>query len=325
MRGFFRVLLLATGICMLASSSGMARPPQEQADVTPQSKLPILLKRFTFGNGTVTGIVMNASKPLYAVPGAQVCWQTNCVTSSYPDGIFTIEIVPSGIQTLTASLEGFNTVDQTVYVIGNTLNTQNIAMIPIVKDSGVRYRIMTTWDAQVCWPDPNGPDCGGTGWYNDLDAHLWVWGIPPNNVTYHVGYYFHQNPANNDQWEYWLDMGDCYSFPNACLERDARQGYGPETIAIKELVPETNYIFGLMNANQGQSGVPGISQTSALVRLYDDTGLARSWPVPTNQGDKNFWYVFSLALNTETGEGVITEHNCIIYYPDNSNPPQCTP
>ncbi len=292
---------------MLAASSGMARPVQEQAD-TVQTLLPILLKRFAFGNATVTGAVINASKPGFVVPGAQVCWKANCVTSSDPDGIYTLENVPSGNQTLTASKDGFVSVEQSVYVIGNTINTQNIAMIPIVKDSGVRYRILTTWDVRECWPDPNGPNCGGTGWYNDLDAHLWLWPGPPD---YHVGYYNHYNPSDG-QVEYWTDLGDCRGFPNACLERDERHGYGPETIAIKELAPDIIYSYGIMNANQGQVGVPPISQTSALVRLYDDTGLAGSWQVSTLGGDKNFWFVFSIALNTETGEGVITSQDCII-------------
>ena len=307
-----RVFLLAAGIFMLASSSGTARPVQPQAEATVQSRLPILLKRFTFGNGTVTGMVINASKPADVVPGAQVCWKTNCVFSSDPEGIYRIENVASGLQTLTASKAGFVTNDQEVNVVGNTVNYHDIAIIPDVALSGLKYRIMTTWNAQPCWPDPNGSVC----WPNDLDVHLW---LEPPPLNYHIGYYFHYNPEKEIE-EPWLDRGDCYGlFPNACLERDAQHGYGPETIAIKQ--PEINkiYYFGVRNFTQGNPGVPPISQTGALVRLYSLDGLLKTYEVPVDGGDQNFWYVFK--MDTSVDPAKVTDENCIIDYSD--NPPQC--
>jgi hypothetical protein len=309
-RKFFRILLLAAGIFMLTSSSGMARQVQEPEAVSVQLQLPIVLKQFAFGNGTVTGTVINASKPDYVVPGAQVCWKTNCVFSSVPAGIYRIENVASGPQTLTASLDGFVTIDQIINVVGNTDNNQDIAIIPEVGLSGVEYRILTTWDVRPCWPDPNGIDC----WPNDLDAHLW---LEPPPMNYHIGYYFHYNPyADPPGEEYWTDRGDCLGYPNACLERDERYGYGPETIAIKQ-AEIMMYYFGVFNSSQGYPGVPPLSHTAAKVRLYSEDGLLKTYNVPVGGGDYKFWYVFS--INGETGE--ITDQNCIIDY--SNNPPQC--
>ena len=299
-RGFFRVFLLAAGLFLLASP-GMARSTQPQVDAPVQMLLPIVLKQFTFGNGTVTGNVINASLGTF-VPGAQVCWGSNCVYSNN-DGVYTLENVASGSQTLVASADGFVTNEQIAHVVGNTINHQNIAIIPDVALSGVKYRILTTWDPTPCWPDPNGVDC----WDNDLDAHMWRWDIY-TPINYHIGYYFHYNPSSDSE-EYWVDYGDCRGFPNACLERDARHGYGPETMAIK--VRELSmYYFGVVNATQGNPGVPSISQTGALVRLYDLTGLLRTYEVPVEGGEKNFWYIFS--LNGETGE--VVDQNCVIDY-----------
>jgi hypothetical protein len=308
-RGFFRIFLLATGIFMLASP-GMARPVQKQADAPVQMLLPIVIKKFTFGNGTVTGSVINASLGS-DVPGAQVCWGSNCVYSN-GGGEYTLENVANGYQTLTASKDGFVTADQVAYVVGNTINYQNIAIIPDLYLSGLKYRILTTWSTTECWPDPNGVTC----WDNDLDVHMW---IEPPPLNYHIGYYFHYNPLTELE-EDWLDFGDCYGlFPNACLEKDTRRGYGPETMAIKQLEYQKIYYFGVRNYNQNQPGVPPISQTGARVRLYDLTGLAGSYEVPNNMGDLGFWYVFK--LDNTVDPPLITEENCIIDYSD--NPPQC--
>src|SRR3972149_4837479 len=126
--GFFRVFILAAGIFLLASP-GMARPAQKQADVTDQQRLPFLLKKFTYGNGTVTGSVINAADPVTDVPGALVCWESNCVYSN-DGGEYTLENVANGYQTLTASADGFVPGDQIAYVVGSTVNYQNIAIIP---------------------------------------------------------------------------------------------------------------------------------------------------------------------------------------------------
>jgi hypothetical protein len=299
-RVFLRVILLAAGIFLLASP-GMARPAQKQADVVDQQRLPLTLKKYAFGDGTVTGSVINASL-LMDVPGAQVCWKSNC-TITDGGGEYTLENVANGYQTLTASADGFVTTDQVAYIVGNQVNYQNIAIIPDVELSGLKYRILTTWDDTECWPDPNGVDC----WDNDLDAHLWRFDIY-TPIQYHIGYFFHYDPVI-DQDHYWLDQGDCRGFPNACLERDARRGYGPETMAIK--VRELSmYYFGVFNSTQGNPGVPPISQTSAVVRLYDLTGLLKTYEIPADAGDKAFWYVFS--LNGETGE--VIDRNCVIDY-----------
>ncbi len=306
---FFRVLLLAVGIFLL-SSSGLARPAAKQADDGVKTLLPVVLKKFVFGNGTVTGIVINASLHTPEA-GAQVCWGTACDLTN-GRGEYVLENVASGYQILTASEDGFVTVDQKTNVIGNIENHQDIAIVPDVYSSGLQYRILITWDPTLCWPDPNGSTC----WPNDLDAHMW---LEPGPLNYHIGYYWHYNPTT-DLEEYWLDKGDCRGlFPNACLESDATNGYGPETLAIKSFERDKLYYVGVFNYNQGQPGVPPISQTDAQVRLYDLTGLVATYQVPTNMGDLNFWYIFM--LDSTVNPPIITEKNCIINY--SNDPPQC--
>ena len=310
-RSYFRVILLAAAIFILASP-GMARPAQKLADAPVQMRLPVTLKKFSFGNGTVTGRVLNASVPQEPYVGnALVCWGSNCVLSKdgvndFPIGEYTLENVANGSQILTASADGFVSTNQKTYVVGNTVNIQDIAIIPDVVRSGVKYRAMVTWDSTPCWPNPNPQPNEPACWDNDLDLHMWRFDID-TSIHYHIGYYLHYHP-DNDIDEYWLDFGDCRGFPMACLEMDARKGYGPETIAIKER-EVADYYFGVFNANQGHTGVPPLSQTGALVRLYDKTGLVKSYQISPTGGDKVFWYVFSL-----DADGVVTDRDCIIDY-----------
>ena len=311
MRGITRVLILAAGVFLL-SSPGMARPAQEQAAATVQQRLPILLKKFIFGDGTVTGRVINASLPSDPyVKNAQVCFRDNCVYSNEA-GEYTLEHVGNGYQTLTASKDGFVPANQITYVVGTQVTNQDIAIIADVFLDHLLYRILITWDSTPCWTDPVSGNC----WPDDLDAHLW---IEPPPLDYHIGYYLHYNPVSEIE-EYWLDKGDCLGlFPNACLESDAEYGYGPETLAIKSLERDKIYHMGVRNYNQGQPGVPPISRTKAIVRVYDITGLVKTYEVPTTLGDSDFWYVFK--LDNSVNPPAITDENCIILY--NNDPPAC--
>jgi hypothetical protein len=287
----------------------MARPAQSQVDAAIQSNLPIVLKRSFFGNGTVTGTVINASlnKP---EGGIQVCSKTLCDLSN-DNGVYKLKDIASGYQTLTAFASGFMTTTQNTNVVANTENQQDITIVPSVIEDGLKYRIVITWDPTSCWPAPDGSTC----WPNDLDAHMW---LEPPPVDYHIGYYFHYNPKTEVE-EYWLDTGDYLLFPYAVLESWTADGYGPETLAIKSLVRDKIYYVGVFNYNQGQPGVPPISQTGTQVQVYGLGGLEGNYQVPIDMGDLNFWYVFK--LDNTVNPPVITETNCIINY--SNDPPQC--
>lgn len=285
-------------------------PAQKQADPAVQAVLPIIMKKFIWGNGVLTGTVINASLHTPEA-GIQVCWKTFCDLTN-KNGVYKLTTVAAGNQTLTASATGFMTTTQSTNVVGNTENLQDLTIVPSIIEDGLKYRIVVNWDPTPCWPDPNGSIC----WPNDLDAHMWLEG---GSVNYHIGYYFHYNPAT-DKEEYWLDKGDCVDlFPLSCLESVADHGYGPETLAVKSLVRDKIYYVGVFNYNQGQPGVPPISQTGAEVLVYGLNGLEGDYHVPTNMGDLNFWYVFNIDNTVEPP--VITETNCIINY--NDNPPEC--
>jgi len=254
---------------------------QEQNDLL----LPIMLKQFIFGPGTVSGRVFDASNGL-GLADANVCLPTMACTTTNSQGYYTIQASP-GEQELTASMTGYFSVIKTVEVVGGYTSELNFALSPYLTGGNVELRIVLTWDPTPTWP----PDQVE----NDLDAHLWLEALLPAHV-------------------YFDNKGDCTNYPNACLEADYRRGFGPETIAIRQFEPDTVYHYGVLNYNQGATGVPLINQTSAHVEVYDEDGLVTSLDVPQQPTGGNFWYVFTYTYSPQQGSWMITPINCIADY-----------
>ena len=82
------------------------------------------------GNGTVTGTVTNSGNSA-AVEGA-VITVTNAPNTgtSAADGTYTIENITAGVQTVTATKDGFKDYSSSVTVTANSAVTHNIAMTP---------------------------------------------------------------------------------------------------------------------------------------------------------------------------------------------------
>jgi hypothetical protein len=149
----------------------------------------------------------------------------------------------------------------------------------------IKMRFVLTWDPTPAWPNPGSPSESTP---NDLDAHLWLSALIPAHVS-------SQN------------QGDCTNYPNACLEVDYQLGFGPETVAIREL-EVAKYFYGVLNYYQDYPGVPPITKSAAKVQIYDENGLVQAFQAPTS-GQGDFWYVFSMDQS-----GSITPQNCILYY-----------
>ena len=100
----------------------------------------------------------------------------------------------------------------------------------------------------------------------DLDAHLVKDGV------YHLSY----RQMRKYQDRAWLD-------------RDDRDGHGPETITVLSLDPEANYRFYVHDYTR--SGAIGKSR--AHIRVYSSEGVERSFTVsPGTKGDT--WRVFNI-------------------------------
>lgn len=124
----------------------------------------------------------------------------------------------------------------------------------------------------------------------DLDAHLWTPSIEGN--TYHIYY-----------WAQYL--GHSSIPPYADLDRDDVTSYGPETMTIYESYPGT-YTFAVHNYSEDAY----LTESEAVVKIYDEEGLIRTFTVPT-YGSGLWWHVFELNGST----GTITSLNYLSNYP----------
>lgn len=295
MMNLSKTMLTCLLICALleAGAPGSAFPGIEtaRAESGYMNFLPLVLKDFDPGPGWVAGKVVNSSRLDTPISGALICFDgTTCVTTDAA-GEYNLGPLPSGFQRLTATKDGFYPLTNGAVVTAGQSAILNFALSPNFFETNMRLRIVLTWDPTPSWAPLGTP--------NDLDAHLWLQATLPVHV--------YSDPAAR---------GDCTNYPNACLEVDFTNGYGPESIAIRQLENAT-YYYGVLNYYNGYLGVPPLTQSSAVVQVYDEDGLLREYSVPSF-GEGDFWYIFSM-----DGGGNISETNCLTNLPAEGEVPAC--
>jgi hypothetical protein len=275
--------------------TGQSEPVSAQEGVQ-NVYVPLILDRFFIGSGEVTGKVLDASTGKVIASNAKICYYMQC-TQTNTLGEYQFKAVPSGGEAFTASADGFVKETLGVTVFPNEKSILNFALPPDMSNENIAYRILLTWDPTPKWSD---------GWDNDLDAHLWMDALIPQHI-------------------YSGEVGDCTVFPNACLEVDVRLGFGPETIAVREL-ENAVYHYGVLNVNQIYStNVPAMIDTDARIQVYDRQGLVTTIEMPTSlppgvdPRSRDFWYVFTMDMN-----GNITPVNCLTIYSEEEIP-TCIP
>ena len=110
----------------------------------------------------------------------------------------------------------------------------------------------------------------------DLDAHL-LKKDTDNRDVYHIS--FHDMKRHKD---------------NAWLDRDDKNGSGPETITIKKLDPSANYSYFIHDySNRREPDSTSLSKSRAHVSIYNSDKLVRSVSVPYEKPGV-FWEVFQI-------------------------------
>jgi hypothetical protein len=186
-------------------------------------------------------------------------------------------VTTSGNQTysIVYSRSGLIDLIQTVFVMfipPDSIDAGSVALPPI--EFTDVYRIVLTWG--------NFPP--------DLDAHLT--GPRGNNERFHV---------------YWKDR-EAYTIdgePLAKLISDRRSGYGPETIALKKLIPGT-YRFTVHNysRNEVEGDTTLAASSNAMVRVFGRNGIEHEFSISGDTAPAetigNLWRV--LEIDGETGQ-----------------------
>ncbi|MBU2651917.1 MAG: hypothetical protein KKA81_13390 [Bacteroidetes bacterium] len=152
------------------------------------------------------------------------------------------------------SKEGFITTNDVFEIIGGTIFYYRFTQSPMI-DLGT-YRFILEWDKK--------PD--------DLDAHLEKPG------DYHISY--RRMLSANDG--------------KVRLDRDDRDGFGPETITVENLDDQNEYIFWVFDyTNQDKSGSKNLSKSKARVRIFGDGQLLNTYQI-TPKEEGNTWMVFRI-------------------------------
>lgn len=210
------------------------------------------------GTGSLKVTVTSATTGA-ALPGATVSISGQSGTTN-SSGEYTFSSVTAGTASLTTSLSGYSS-DTRQVTITTGQTTEVTVSLSATLATG-EMRIVLNWGATP----------------SDLDSHLT--GPPASGTTrFHV-YYSNRTPTG----------------AGANLDHDDTSSYGPETVTITERRAGTYkyYVHDFTNRSSSTSSV--MSQSSAVVQVYNSAGLVATYNVPNQAG--TLWYVFDLDGST---------------------------
>lgn len=184
--------------------------------------------------------------------------------------------LPLGNYTIYAVKEGYISVIINIVVTVNGTNNQNGSISPEVTTGD--YRVVLTWGEHP----------------SDLDSHLQRI-TPSGSQDYHV-YFSNKNGYVNGSQTANLDVDDTTS-------------YGPETVTLTTQEGDTYYYFIHDYSNTRDYH---ISNSDAIVRLYQGSLLLGTYHAPIDQGSGRIWNVFALK------NGHLIPSNTITSEPDYS-------
>ncbi|MDR1899022.1 MAG: hypothetical protein LBQ55_03340 [Treponema sp.] len=171
-------------------------------------------------------------------------------------GIIAMPVIPDGVHTMTFSKEGFITTPIEFRVQLGQVIFNWYSISPGIE--GNAYRFVLDWGERPA----------------DLDMHL------EKRGDYHISYGNMQSSADG----------------KVTLDRDDKDGYGPETITLNEAETRAVYDFYIMDyTNRNAPSADALSKSGAVVRVYRENRLIHTFPVPQGAGIR--WNVFRIERN----------------------------
>ncbi len=267
---------IITSLCFILLIIGLNSCDEQQPFQPPDPVDKFLHGRVTddVGNPIPNVAVMIYSQDA-AIGGGN--YQASLVTDNEGEWEETLSIAITQTYTIVYSRSGLLDLIQSQIVplgVPDTVDVGTVAIPPADIDDTLR--VVLTWASVP----------------PDLDAHLT--GPKGDGSRFHI--YWGNRVASSTDGE-----------PIAELISDRRNGFGPETIGIKKLIPGSdNYRFSVHNysRNQVEGDTTLVGLSNARVRVFSPHGLEHEFSIsgddgpPTSVG--NTWRVFE--INGETGE-----------------------
>jgi hypothetical protein len=161
---------------------------------------------------------------------------------------------PDGIYPFLFEKEGFISENNKFEIVAETIFRNRFTVSPVIAMGAIR--IVLDWDKK--------PD--------DLDAHFVKEG------DYHISY--REKLTSTDG--------------KAILDRDDRDGFGPETITVKDIDEKAEYTYYVKDfTNQKSKNSKDLSKSNAMVKIYGEGKLLNIWQLSEKQKG-NAWMVFAI-------------------------------
>jgi hypothetical protein len=263
-KGDYRLVISADGYKTLTSTQSVAE------DEIKYTEHILLIDSSQTGSGSASGTVTNALDG-NGVGGAKIKLRNdwNNYTDAYTAGFATetdeyghyiVSGVPAGYYTVEAAMDNYVTGYANIIVLSdNPKNDYDFTITPVLSEDEIR--IVLTWGAEP----------------SDIDSHLI--GRTPSGDSFNVYYddkVYHYNDAEM-----------------ANLDVDDTTSYGPETITILEDIFGT-YTYAVHDySNRDASGSYALSNSGAIVRVYQGSTRIAEYHVPVDQIG-TYWTVFQI-------------------------------
>jgi hypothetical protein len=161
---------------------------------------------------------------------------------------------PDGIYPFLFEKEGFISENNKFEIIAQTIFRNRFTVSPVISMGTIR--IVLDWDKNP----------------EDLDAHFIKEG------DYHISYREKLTSADG----------------KAVLDRDDRDGFGPETITVKDIDEKAEYTYYVKDfTNQNSKNSKALSKSNAMVKIYGEGKLLNIWQLSEKQKG-NAWMVFTI-------------------------------
>jgi hypothetical protein len=161
---------------------------------------------------------------------------------------------PDGIYPFSFEKEGFISENNKFEIIAQTIFRNRFTVSPVISMGAIR--IVLDWDKKP----------------EDLDAHFVKEG------DYHISYREKLSSADG----------------KTVLDRDDRDGFGPETITVKDIDEKAEYNYFVKDyTNQKSKNSKALSKSNAMVKIYGEGKLLNIWQLSEKQKG-NAWVVFSI-------------------------------
>ena len=188
------------------------------------------------------------------VPDASIDIQNIGQMNTDMEGKVRFDKLEDGVYPFTFSKDGFIEENIKFEVIAGTIFRNRFTVSPVIEMGSIR--IVLDWE--------NKPD--------DLDLHF------KKEGAYHISY---QDMKVADDGR-------------ARLDRDDRDGYGPETITVTDIHEKADYTCYVKDySNKNRDGSKQLSKSKAMVKVYGESKLLNIWQLNEKQKG-NTWMVFSI-------------------------------